>query len=330
MKLILGVDGGGTKSHLALFTDAGACAGAAAAGPLNHECMAGSYSEFEAALPAFIDSVLDSANACIDDVEYAVFGISGTDTAAQHDRASELLRKIGFRRFTLCNDAFLGVPAGCPDGAGICCINGTGSSMAAIDYSGATVQVAGVGDITADLGGGGWYAMQAISAVYSELYKLGEPTIMREGLFALAGVTLKEDYVDAIAGQIADKTLDIRAAACILFDAAEAGDNAALEILDRSATHYAGGVSYLAGSLDFPADRTLHISLVGSVFTKQKVRVLPDMIECKTRGKLGCRPMEFRNLEAPPVAGAVLWAAKKAAFDIEMAKIREELTAAGL
>jgi len=330
MSLILGIDGGGTKSHLALFTPDGACAGTAVTGPLNHECMPGSYSEFESVLPAFILGALYSAGAGVGDVEYAVLGLAGVDTSAQHDRASNLLRDTGVKRFTLCNDAFLGVPAGCPGGAGICAINGTGSTIAAIDHSGVAVQVAGVGEITGDLGGSGWYVMQMISSVYSEMYKFGKPTAMREGLFALTGITRKEEYVDFFSGKLADGALDITAAACVLFDAAEAGDEVALEILDRSAEHYAGSISYLAANLDFPADKKLYVTLAGSVFTRQRVKVLPEMIGKKVCTATGGRPFEFLFLDAPPVAGAVLWASKKAGFDIPMESIRKGMASAGL
>jgi len=328
--LIFGVDGGGTKSHLAIFTPDGAYVGAAATGALNYECMEGGYSEFEAVLPAFLLGALEKVGATVDDVGYAAFGLAGVDTPTQHARTSNLLRKIGFTRFTLCNDAFLGVPAGCPGGIGICAINGTGSTIAAIDNSGAAVQVSGVGEITGDLGGSSWYVMQAISAVYSELYKLGQPTLMRDMLFMLNCISRKEDYVEEFSRRIGERDLDIKAATCILFDAAETGDAVALDLLEQSAAHYAGSIAYLASQLDFPADRTTYVTLAGSVFTKQRVKILPQMIERRVRSALEGKLFEFLFLDAPPVAGAVLWAAQKAGHNIGMESIKEGLITAAL
>ncbi|MDR1693206.1 MAG: hypothetical protein LBR72_07595, partial [Oscillospiraceae bacterium] len=71
--LLMGVDGGGTKSHLALFDTAGNCVGVSACGPLNHECLEGSYGEMEQALGELIRGALGRAGAKAEDVLHAVF-----------------------------------------------------------------------------------------------------------------------------------------------------------------------------------------------------------------------------------------------------------------
>jgi N-acetylglucosamine kinase-like BadF-type ATPase len=256
------------------------------------------------------------------DVEYAVLGLAGVDTDAQHGLISVMLKNIGFERFGLYNDAFLGVAAGCPGGVGICAINGTGSKLAAVDYSGVDVQTCGLGDLTDDFGGGGWYGTKAISAVYAELYKLGRPTVMRDMMFLQIGISRKEDYLEVLTHRFAEESLDSVAINSIVFEAAAQGDAVALDILEQSAEHYAGGIAYLAKDMDFPTSRTLFITLAGSVFIKQKVKILQGFIDRRVRTALGDRPIDFVNLDAPPVAGAILWAAQKSGFDIDMPAIR--------
>jgi len=330
MKIIIGLDGGSTKSHLAVFTTDGICLTAKAMGALNHEVLPGAREEFETVFSAFINDALREVGASVNDVAFGVFGISGIDTLAQHKWGSDILHKLGLKSFTLCNDAYLGVATGCPKCVGICAINGTGFVMAAIDNSGQTLQVGGVGDITGDCGGSYWYVMQAISSVYAELFKLGRPTSMRDKLFTLAGISDKHDYVNTFSAILADKSLDMKAATCVVFDSAQAGDSVALEILKRSAKQYASGISYLATAMDFREDNRLSVALAGSVFVKQQTKLLPDMIAQHVQNTLGCRDIEFLLPDAPPVAGAVFWAGRNAGYTIDISLIHKGITDAGL
>jgi N-acetylglucosamine kinase-like BadF-type ATPase len=292
--------------------------------------MDGAFEELETVLNEFIPAALKDAGATVDDIAHAVLGLAGVDTSIQHKVISGMLLRIGFKDFTLCNDAFLGVPAGCPGGAGICAINGTGSSMAAIDRAGATVQICGIGPLSNDCGGSGWYAAQVLGAVYGELFKLEPPTALRSLLFEAVGVTRKEDYVEILTSGLADDTLNYNAFNQLAFTAAGQGDEIALGILRESAEHYAGGIAYLASELDFPDDETLYVTLAGSVFVKEKVDILPRLIESRVRDLLGSRPVQYVKLDVPPVAGAVLWAAQKAGAAIDGDAVRTGLADASL
>jgi len=329
-KLVLGVDGGATKSHLAIFNENGNCVGSSVYGPLNHEVMKGSYEELEERLGELLPRVLKDAGVTFGDVAFAVFGIAGVDTNAQQVMISDMVRKIGFDNHIMCNDAFLGVAAGCPDCVGICAINGTGFKLAAIDNSGTAVETCGLGSFTDDLGGGHWYGYRAIGTVYNELYKLGRPTVMKDMIFDLIGITRREDYLEVLSDKYYSGSIDSVALNSIAFNAAAKGDAVALGILEESAEQYAGAIARLIIDLDFPADRTVHVTLAGSVFVKQKVKLLQDFIKMRVDDALSGRSVEYTALDAPPVAGAVMWAAQKAAFEIEMESIKAGLEAAGL
>lgn len=329
-RLIIGIDGGGTKSHLGLFDARGNCRGIFRHGPLNHESMEGSYAQLEAELPAFILGSLARAGAAVSDVEYGVFGLAGVDTSRQHQLISDILRQIGLTRFTLCNDAYLGVAAGCPGGIGICAINGTGSVMAAIDHSGNIAQIGGIGEISNDCGGSGWYGIQLMGAVYGELFKEEPPTVMRRMLFEQIGISAAAEYTETLTAKLEDETITTEALNRLVFVAAGAGDAVAQSILARSAEHYTGGIVHLARKMDFPADQTIRITFAGSVFVKETVKLLPEMIKQQVRARLNDRPVKFLCLDTVPVAGAVFWAGQKAAFGIKMETIKKALAAADL
>jgi N-acetylglucosamine kinase-like BadF-type ATPase len=322
-KLIMGVDGGGTKSHLALFDEDGNPVSFKARGTLNHEVIKDSFAGLEKALPEFLHDALSDVGASVDDVAYSVFGLAGVDLQWQHDSISAILREAGFKpnRFTLCNDAFLGVPAGCPDGVGICAINGTGSTMAAIDNNGKMFQLGGLGYLTDDCGGSSWFGEQVLGAVYNALFKCAPPSLMTEMMFRHLDVTHKNHYLETLTSRLHIDVF-IHEFNRFVFEAADKGDETALDLIRRSAEHYAGGIVYLIKSMDFPE---VHVTLAGSVFVKEKVQLLPDLIKQRVSELTENRIVEFRTLQSPPVAGAVFWAAKKAGFDITLAAIKEGL-----
>jgi N-acetylglucosamine kinase-like BadF-type ATPase len=325
----MGVDGGGTKSHLALFDTAGSCVGVSACGPLNHECLEGSYGEMEQALGELIRGALGRAGASASDVLHAVFGLAGVDTSAQHEKVSGMLRRIGIERFTLRSDPFLGIAAGCPGGAGICAINGTGSAIAGADRHGTAIQVGGIGEISNNCGGSGWYGSQTLGAVYGSVFKRERPTALKPMLYGLAGITGEADYVDTLTARLESDTLDMNALNRLVFDAAQAGDEVAADILRTSAAHYSGAIAYLAEKLDFPKAEPLYVTLAGSVFIKEKVKLLPRMIEKYVRAALPERETVFVAFDAAPVAGAVLWASQIAGAEIPMEQIKQGLARAG-
>jgi len=336
---LLGVDGGGTKSHLVVFDRDGKCVCATAYGALNHEVMEGSYTELEERLLEVIPRTFNNAGIKAEDVAEAVFGVAGVDTTAQMKIVSDIIQKTGLQHFTVCNDAVLGVPAGSPHCAGICAISGTGFKVAAIDYSGVALDTCGLGAYTDDKGGGSWFGLRACGMVYNSLYRLSRPTIMQDMVFSLFGISRKEEYLDAVTESLYGETnqYDSVALNSIAFKAAAEGDAVALDILAESASQYAGAIVRLVLDMDFPEDKVLNITFAGSVFIKQEVKILPEMIEklvadeLKARGVLGnrnepeVRRINYTYLQAPPVAGAVIWAAKKAGFTIEPGLVEKEL-----
>ncbi|MCL2486472.1 MAG: hypothetical protein FWE86_02590, partial [Oscillospiraceae bacterium] len=299
-------------------------------GLLNHEAMKGSFAQLEEELSEYIGEALARAGAKPEEVAYGVFGLSGVDSTYQHEIVSKILRGIGISEFTLRNDAFLGVAAGCEGGVGIGCVNGTGSNIAAVDYDGKFVQLEGVGDISHDSGGGAWYSNHALCAVFDQLFISGSPeTVLTKMLFEMFDVKSKEEYLDTMV--VARAKLGVRKfyerINPLCFEAAGKGDRVALNILDASAKHYAGCIEYLAKNLCFPEDKPLYVALCGSVFVKEKVRILPELIAKYVGSSLGTRPVEFVIPDVDPVAGAILWASQKAGAEMSMAHIRDELTA---
>jgi N-acetylglucosamine kinase-like BadF-type ATPase len=234
--------------------------------------------------------------------------MAGVDTKLQYRIVSEILDRIGFEKYTLVNDAFLGTPAGSPTGIGICAINGTGCTLAGINREGKTLQIGGVGYISADYGGGGAMGRAVVSAIYCELFRKGKATSMTPAFFKRQGITSKYDFVERIYEKIEDGSFDVNSCQKMLFEAVAGDDKVAAGILSDIALSYGRGISCMIEEMNYEKDENIYIVLAGSVFVKGEHPFLIDTLkEIISRDKPDYR-ITYTRLEAPPVAGAVIWA----------------------
>jgi len=309
MEYVIGIDTGATKSHLALFDTSGTLVDFGHWGPLNHEALPGSFDQFKNEVSRFVNGILVKNNLTFKNVAYAVFGIAGVDTKNQHKIVSGIMKKIGFKKFTLVNDAFLGIFAGSPAGKGICAINGTGCTLAGINGGGKTLQIGGVGYISADYGGGGMLGEMAVSAVYSELFRKGEATSLTPALMEKLGIKNKRDFVDKIYEKFEDDTLSSRDLVKMLFKAVKKNDSAASRILSGAGISYANGISCMIEELKMArGNEEINIVFAGSVFVKGEHPLLLNTIKEKLKKDNPSCGFKFTLLNVPPVAGAIYWA----------------------
>ena len=308
MKYIIGVDIGGTKSHLALFDTEGNFVDFDRWGPLNHEGMPGSFGQFEDEFGQFVRRVINRNKITMNDVAFSVLGVGGVDTVKQHTIISEILGKLGFEKFILANDAFLGIPAGSETGIGICAINGTGEALAGINKEGKMLQIGGVGAISSDMGGGASLGKRLVSAVYRELFRKGEATLMTPLLFEELGITDKYDYVEKIYERIEEGTFRLGAYNHMVFEAVKRNDAVAAGILREIAANYSGGISGMIEELRFPPGEELCVVLAGSIFVKGEHPLLIDTLKEQVSGANPHHRVRYNVLDVPNVAGAVIWA----------------------
>lgn len=305
---VMGIDGGSSKTHLALFESDGTLVDFRLGGPLNHEVLQG-YDEFEKELGQMISGALRVNRIALEQVGYAVIGMAGVDTRRQHQIISEIIQKQGLRSFTLCNDAYLGVFAGSPSGAGICAINGSGCTIAGINESGSMLQIGGMGDVTGDVGGGSVLGARVVSAVYGSLFRMAKPTLLTELLFKKLGIASKYDLTEQLSAMV-EQGFKVSACNSLLFEAAGMSDDVATEILQEVAINYVNGVLCMAEELAFEKSQPLDIVLAGSVFAKAEHPLLFNTMKNQLGETLAGYRIRCALLDKPPVAGAVIWALK--------------------
>jgi N-acetylglucosamine kinase-like BadF-type ATPase len=233
--VILAVDGGNSKTDLAIVDSDGRLLAALRGPTTSHqqigfdpgiERMAGLVAD----LRGWAGLAADTPPARI-----GAFGLAGADTPGDTRRLTEALvaRGLAAEGFVV-NDAFMPIRAGSDRGWGVALICGQGVNAAGIAPDGRTARLAALGDISGDWGGGHDIGTAALGAAVRARDGRGARTTLEALVPARFGVTRPIDVTRRIeAGTLAHRRL--AELSPVVFAAAGSGDAVARSILDRQA-----------------------------------------------------------------------------------------------
>mgnify|MGYP001232341305 FL=1 len=305
---VIGVDGGNSKTDYYLFDLQGRRKDHIRAGTCSHEQLPDGYESAWRIMNDNIGLLLSRNGLTMDDVAAGAFGLAGADIPSQKEQLNRVIERIGFRRYAMDNDSFLGIKAGSLKGYGICSINGSGACTGGIAPDGRRLQVGGVGsELSGDEGGGFYLSRRVVRAVYDSMYRLGPDTSMAEPAMKLVGAAEQERFMERALEGIVSRTLPYTELVTLLLHAAEQGDSVADGIVDHSARQMALSTAGCLRGLGFEAGEPVDIVMAGSVWVKPVASVLRDRYRCYVE-RLAGQPCQFIELREPPAAGAVLWA----------------------
>lgn len=304
-RLLLGVDGGNTKTDLFLFWEDASLAADLRVDSVSHEVL-GSYHEAGRQLAKAIDRVCEKGGVARKEIDCAVMGLAGVDIEEQRAAMDDQVAAMGIATRIICNDAVIGIKAAAPGGVGICSICGTGSVTVGVDQSGAVYQVGGVGGISGDYAGGRYLAEEACRAVYNEFCRDAPHTAMRDEVSKLLGITGLDDILDRIHYSKVDLQPIEQRLCSLLCTSAENGDAVAQEILGRMARFLASSVAGCYKALHFDKGAPLVAVLAGSVWAKCEYSGFYRLFREALETRVGV-PVEMIVLKEPPALGAVLW-----------------------
>lgn len=305
---VLGVDGGGTKTQCALYDIDGNEIDLINWGPTNHELLKGGYLGLKSEMTLLVNFLLKRNEIQINQIVKSVFGIAGVDTKEQHKVISKIINELGFNDFILCNDAYLGIKAGSPNGCGVGVVNGTGCCVAGIDSTGSMLQIGGLGMMTGDFGGGVYIGEKLIQSIYNYFFRCGEYTCMVDMLPEELKVGSKFDFIDNVRNKTDDGIVKISDLNIIVFEAANKGDAVAISVLREIGESLAASVNGCIRELEFQCDRSIEIVLYGSINIKGNNPTIINTLKGKVCSRYKERAIEFIVLDKLPVVGAVIWA----------------------
>ena len=302
-KIVLGVDGGNTKTDYFLFTNHGEFIDFFRGPTCSHEQFKNGYVGAHDAMKKVFDWFLPKNNLKAKDIDAAVFGLAGVDTPTQKENLERVVESLGFKNYKVVNDSFLGVKA--IGISGVCSINGTGTSSGGIDDEGNYLQVGGIGAIVGDEAGGNYIGRCAIRAAYDECYRFGKPTSLTKIVMDYFKITDKYYLMDAISDGIVNRKIDYNYLNLQVFKEASLGDEVSFEILKQIGENTARSAGGVINNLNFKGK--VNVVLAGSVWVKGNSEVMLEKFKevILTNTKKDCN---FITLNVPPATGAVIWA----------------------
>ena len=230
-RLIVGVDGGGTKTEavLAVLDSSGQATivGQGESGPSNMR-LAGR----EQALSSLEEAVSEATSGQVADV--AVLALAGSTFADVQDEIRNWAAQKGFcRQLEITSDAAPVMAAGTPDGWGVALVVGTGSVAIGVDPDGRWITKGGWGHWYSDKGSGYDLGRQALAAISEAEDGMGPETVLSAAMreyFQLENprLIIQELY------RRGNVRSQVAAAAPVVVEAAVEGDIVAIRIVENA------------------------------------------------------------------------------------------------
>ncbi|MCG8650646.1 MAG: N-acetylglucosamine kinase [Pirellulales bacterium] len=303
-ELVLGIDGGGTKTEVWLAyrsqPQQNGVVGKGRGQTSNPRSV--TFDQAIGHLDQAIDAAFANAGLPRRCVAAACIGLAGADRDEEQQRLRTWAHQVNLaQKITLTNDALPLLHAAAPDGVGIALIAGTGSLCLGRNPDGRLHRCGGWGPVMGDEGSGYWIACQGLRAVAAAADHRGEPTALLD-LFVRHFRRSTAQQLIPIIYQTDMERAEIAALAPLVFAAQAQGDAVASAIIERSADELAQLVTTVAETLSFtPA--AYRLSLSGGVLTRQPqlCQRLEDRLSARS-----LRPAETFVVEHPVVGSLVL------------------------
>lgn len=290
-RVIVGVDGGGTKT-LALASEIdGRWEWRGASGPSNPYAVG-----FEAACTEIAAAIEQASDG--HEMLALCLGLSGAG------RPEDVEQFTGWARnrfpgvaLKVVNDAEILLAAGATTGPAIALICGTGSIVFGRTANGQLIRAGGWGYLFGDEGSGFAIGASALRVVMQAFDKRGAPTLLTELILAQRGVESPPGLVPSLYGAESPRA-EIAALAELVEQAARRGDALSLSILNEAAFELAESVRAVYRSL---GNVPVPLILSGGVILRGKILASAFRRACDTLGLVFTEMIEVSE----PVTGAV-------------------------
>ncbi|MCR2805163.1 N-acetylglucosamine kinase [Paenibacillus soyae] len=302
MRVVAGLDGGGTKTAVTVADENGAVLHAFEAGPINLNGQP--ESSVRQALADICSQIGQVSPGGIEGCAALCVGAAGISNPAVSGLLTAGLRENGYAgELVLVGDHVTALSGALEGRPGAILIAGTGSIAYGRNGSGETHRAGGFGHLIDDGGSGYSLGRDLLSAVVRAADGREEPTVLTELAFEQLGISSIPELIGFVYDKDRGKK-DIAALAPLVFKACETGDLAALRIVRDNADALALTASAVVSRLGL---KDGELALLGSVLTKSRL-MRETFVE-----RMGWRQPLLRCIEPRRDAsyGAVLLALEK-------------------
>src|SRR5829696_5585776 len=300
-RLFLGVDGGGTKTHIAIMNEAGKLLGEATSGPSN---------PLRVGVETAVTNIVQAINEACDrnalsrgDIAAATLGLAGVRRAdIKQSVRDSFVRRMGIRKTEVVTDAEIALYGTTLGEPGLVVIAGTGSVCLGKNEKGEMAISGGWGPLAGDEGGGVGIAQQALHTIAKASDGRGVPTKLSQRASEYFRASGPENLIVAIYSPQVDNTR-IAGFARLVVETAQDGDEIAIGILRDAGFELGLAACAVIDKLKL-SERKVPIGCVGSIFHAGPLLTGP-MLE-KVRD---CAPKAFLTEPTmPPGHAAALMA----------------------
>jgi N-acetylglucosamine kinase-like BadF-type ATPase len=271
--LLLGVDGGNTKSIALVATPDGSIVGAGRSSGAA-DVYAVPVDEAVGRIEVAADEALAAAGAVADPgaLARAAFSLAGADWP---EDAAELRERLGARwpGASVVNDAIGALRATIPEGPGVVVVLGTGAATAARGPDGATWH----SSFWQEADGAHELGVRAIQAVLRAELGIDPATALRAALLEATGEADVETMLHRATARATRAAFQPRRLAGVVLDTAEGGDDAALAIVRRQGTVL--GRMAVAAARRVGIDGRFPLALAGGVLRHRGAALRDAIVE---------------------------------------------------
>jgi N-acetylglucosamine kinase-like BadF-type ATPase len=309
MNLVLGVDGGNTKTLALVARDDGVILGTGRAGCgdiYGATAPEAAMAEIEHA----VNTALKEAGIRSTQISTGAFSLAGADWPEDFRLLEESMRARDYgQNILIVNDAMGALRAGSPGGTGVVVACGTGAAIGArgtdgrIWHSSFWQQPQGADELSS----------RALRAVYRTELGLDPPTILTTWLLDAFAARNVEEILHRLTGRGLPRPEIRRQLVRPLFDAADAGDAAARQIVishGRALGEYAVVAARKVGLLEEP----FMLVLTGGVLRHPSLLLRDSLVARVHESAPMAWPIQSRF---EPAAGAVLLALDLARVEVD-------------
>ena len=307
MAVVLGVDGGATKTHALVTDETGKILGSSILGPSNWEEI-GVVATGETVRATVLEA-LGEAGARLGDVAAAVFGLAGLDWESDRLRLMSIPESLRLGGpFDVVNDAFVALRAGSRNPWGVVVIAGSGSVAAGRNRAGEVFRTLGLGPVYGDFGSATDVSEEAVRAVAEAYTGKGPATELSEALREATGVATVVEFLEATSrGRISSERL-----APVALEVAERGDAVARGIFEAAGASIGRSAAAVIRHLRMEDDE-FDLVLAGGMFHGASSILRSSLEPLVTDVAPRVTPV---RLETAPVVGATLLAMELVGMEV--------------
>ncbi len=300
MTIIVGVDGGGSKTHAVVVDEQGRQLGVGLAGCGNHQ---GPGIEVALAnVQKAVNTALTQAGLTADDVDFVQYGLAGADRQHDFDIIRPALKTLPYQNWDVVCDTMEGLRCGSPNNVGVVLVCGSGTNAMGRSADGKMVQIGGFGTLFGDAAGGDYLARETFRAAVRSWEYREAPSVLTERVAHHLGFeSMEEVYHHYLDHELDAVPLSLT---LVLHDAAADGDALAIRILQSTGHELGLAANSVVRRLGTFGDESFPVVLVGSVLQRGRG---PHLLDALRDTVLAENPRAYFVIpDMAPVYGAVL------------------------